>query len=226
MKTTLVTLSDYGRIIPRSKLEVLDNAYQGLKDNLANYHIDPIAFAVLTKVITEFTPLVEDWENPHTCTPEVRKKMRDYEKTSTPIVVHWLSLYVLNNPFITPAERVGMGLPAEPRRKPVPRPAPAQQPVAEYITKRGGLVDFRLYNSPSSKRFRKPAGAIGCEFFMGMGEHLTPDQCTKHSLITKSSFIIEFDRSAWGNMHTAYFRWYSAKGEAGPWSPPCFFVPM
>ncbi|OAV70371.1 hypothetical protein Barb6_01766 [Bacteroidales bacterium Barb6] len=61
---------------------------------------------------------------------------------------------------------------------------------------------------------------------MGMGEHLTPDQCTKHSLITKSSFTVEFDRAVWGKMHIAYFRWYSAKGEAGPWSPPCFFVPM
>ncbi|OAV72746.1 hypothetical protein Barb7_03050 [Bacteroidales bacterium Barb7] len=34
-----------------------------------NYHIDPIVFAVLTKVIAEFTPLVEEC----TCTPEVRK---------------------------------------------------------------------------------------------------------------------------------------------------------
>ncbi|OAV64322.1 hypothetical protein Barb6_03299 [Bacteroidales bacterium Barb6] len=55
MKTTLDRLSDYRKITPCSKLEVLDNAYQGLKNNLANYHIDPIVFAILTNVITEFT---------------------------------------------------------------------------------------------------------------------------------------------------------------------------
>ncbi|OAV70372.1 hypothetical protein Barb6_01767 [Bacteroidales bacterium Barb6] len=71
---------------------------------------------------------------------------------------------MLNNPFITPAERIGVGLPAEPRWQPVPKPAPEQQSVIEYQTKWGGKVEFRLYNSPSSKRFRKPVGAIGCDF--------------------------------------------------------------
>ncbi|OAV72010.1 hypothetical protein Barb4_00206 [Bacteroidales bacterium Barb4] len=222
----LSRLSDYKKANPRGKLEVLDNVYLDTKENLAAYNIPQAASTELGNVITGYLNIVERWENPHTCTPEVCQELKDYEKATDQVVVDWLIRYVMTNPFVSPAARVGMGLPAEMRKKPVPVPIPEQKVYAEISLKTSGQVEFRIFHTPQSKRVGKPAGTSGCEFCYGVGENLRPEECPYHEIVTKSIFTKVFDSEAYDVPHTARFRWFNSKGEFGPWSTAYRFTPQ
>ncbi|OAV68112.1 hypothetical protein Barb4_02194 [Bacteroidales bacterium Barb4] len=224
MKLNIV--SDYKRVAPRNKLEVLDNIIRDIKDVLAEYGISTSAYQVLTVIYAGLMDLVERWENPHTSTPEVYKELVDYQKATDQTVVDWIIRYLMVNNLVIPARRVGMGLPAEMRRKSVPTPIPDQKVYAEITLKTGGWVQFRLFHTLQNKRASKPAGTIGCEFCYGVGENLRPEDCLKHEIVTRSIFTKVFDPETYDKPHTARFRWFNRKGEYGPWSNAYRFTPQ
>ncbi|OAV67376.1 hypothetical protein Barb6_02350 [Bacteroidales bacterium Barb6] len=224
MKLNIV--SDYKRVKPRSKVEVISNILQNTRDKLTIYHIPVSANDELDVIYTDLKDIVERWENPHTSTPEVQQELKDYEKTTDQVVVDWIMRYIMLNEYISPAERVGMGLPAEVRRKPVPNPVPDQKVYAEITLKTSGWVQFRLFYSPHSKRAGKPAGTVGCEFCYGVGENLRPEECPFHEIATKGLFVKVFGSEAYDKPHTARFRWFNHKGEFGPWSIAYRFTPQ
>ncbi|OAV68341.1 hypothetical protein Barb6XT_01060 [Bacteroidales bacterium Barb6XT] len=94
-------VSDYKRIKARSKLEVLDNIYQDVKDKLSIYHIPASACEALTLIIAGLQDVLECWENPHTCTPEVQKELRDYEKATDQAVADWIMHHIMINEYIS-----------------------------------------------------------------------------------------------------------------------------
>ncbi|OAV65298.1 hypothetical protein Barb6XT_02472 [Bacteroidales bacterium Barb6XT] len=219
-------VSNYKRVHPREKVEVLDNILQGIKTMLTLYDIPKSASDALTAIMVGLLDIVERWENPHTCTPEVLKELRDYEKATDQVVVEWIIRYIMTNANVSPAARVGMGLPAEMRKKPVPISIPDQKVYAEISLRTSGQVEFRLFHTPQSKKAGKPAGTIGCEFCYGVGENLLPENCPHHEIATKSIFVKVFDREAYDKPHTARFRWFNGKGEFGPWSTAYRFTPQ
>ncbi|OAV71098.1 hypothetical protein Barb4_00894 [Bacteroidales bacterium Barb4] len=211
----LEKVSDYKKVSPRNKLEVLDNVLQGIKDNLAIYQIPKSAYDALALIPIGLLEVVERWENPHTNTSEVQKELREYEKVTDQVVVNWFVHYIMTNEYVSPAARVGMRLPVEMRRKPVPTPVPDQKVYAEVTLKTSGWVEFRLFHTPQNKRAGKPAGTSGCEFCYGPGENLRPEECLFHEIVTKSIFVKVFGSEAYDKPHIARFRWFNSEGESG-----------
>lgn len=222
----LKNVSTYKHIVPRQKVEVIDNIVQGAQANREKWHITQEELAILQVILPKLQEKVEKWESPHQCTAEVRTDLRKYEAATDAVVMEWINDHIMYNPYITAAERVGLGMPEEPRKKPETVPVPSTPVTAIINAKKGGRMEFKLYSTSAGKRVGKPAGVLGCEFHYGQGENLLPEQCTHHEPITKSLFIKEFDRSEWEKPHTAYFRWYNSKGEFGPWGVAYRFVPI
>ncbi|OAV71915.1 hypothetical protein Barb4_00286 [Bacteroidales bacterium Barb4] len=223
---TLKVTSEYYTIRPRWKVEVLDNITQKIMNNLEAYNIKQSDYVFILAILSTLIEKVELWESPSSCTAAVRQDLKDYMKETDKQVVKWITCFIMNNPYITGAQRVDMGLPPYPHSKPVPVPAPEQRVSIGTTVQKSGRVKFRFFHDPEVKKLGKPAGVAGCEFCYARGENLTPEECVNNELITRCSIIREFDRADWNHLHTAYGRWYNAKGELGPWSLPVTFVPV
>ncbi|OAV68285.1 hypothetical protein Barb6_02156 [Bacteroidales bacterium Barb6] len=83
----LEQVSDYKKVSPRKKLEVLGNVLQDIKDNLAIYQIPKSACDALALILAGLLEAVEHWENPHTNTSEVQKECPFHELITKRIFV-------------------------------------------------------------------------------------------------------------------------------------------
>ncbi|OAV71045.1 hypothetical protein Barb4_00928 [Bacteroidales bacterium Barb4] len=222
----LKAVSDYKSLTPVNKSAFLKQIKQKVLPNLAAWHISETDYAVFSTWCDTLTKKTELWKSPHTCTSEVRTDLHRYEAQTDALVMNWLRSFIMNNPYITPAERIGMDLPPDPYKKRTARPALELPVVARIQSKEGGRIRFRLFQSETSGRPGKPDGVIACELYYGEGENLPFEQCSRHELYTRSCFILTFDRKVWNHPHTVYFRWVSQKGEYGPWGVAYGFVPI
>ena len=121
---------------------------------------------------------------------------------------------------VTDANRREAGLPVhKTSRKPVP--APTSAPMGNVIL--SNRLEQVLYFSDSENKRRRPAGAIGVEVYMCVGDAVAPVNPSNYKFVevcSRSPRKFDFNESDANRVAHYLLRWVNHKGEVGPWSAP------
>lgn len=140
---------------------------------------------------------------------------RTYEKQWREFIRAW----VTDNPYVSPDDRVRMGLSPK-DRVPTPAGPPATAPIVKVdISDRfQHKISFFDAQNPTSRA--KPAGVHGCEIWMKLdGDPPVSDKDLRYvATDTASPYIMLFDGADGGKIAYYRLRWVNKRGQAGPWS--------
>ena len=121
---------------------------------------------------------------------------------------------------VSDAARRDAGLPVhKTNRRPVPAPATAP---AGNVSLTARLEQTLTFADSETKR-RRPAGAIGVEIYMTIGDAVAPVDPSAYSFVevcSRSPKVMEFCAKDANKVAHYLLRWVNHKGETGPWSAP------
>jgi hypothetical protein len=98
--------------------------------------------------------------------------------------------------------------------------AAATRPLASVDTSERlrHTIEFRDEGSPT--RRAKPAGVMGCEIWVKIGDPAPTDgsQCQMLALDTSTPYVIDYEGDKAGQKAHYMLRWVTTRGDRGPWS--------
>jgi hypothetical protein len=158
----------------------------------------------------------------------------DHRETKTPATVHdkqvaykeyktlvriFIREKVRNNPYVTDADLINMGMMVYKTEK-TPPIVETTHPEVDAYTPQPGTLEFHVHLENQKKAVRIADGQKGVELRYAVGE--TPvmnwDQLPNSRLETKARFRISFESEKRGNFFSYAIRWVNKRDEAGPWS--------
>jgi hypothetical protein len=133
--------------------------------------------------------------------------MRDYLQT------------IKTNLGITNDVKIGLGIHIDDTTK-TPVPTPTTQPLLGIVGALPNQMTFRYTDPGSGKTRAKPAGALGMQFYVFIGDVVPSDPLEFRfaEFVTTQPFVINFDPADKGKKATFIGRWQTRTGDVGPWS--------
>ena len=170
---------------------------------------------------TTFKTAFESWKNPAERTPLKTATLQDAEKAFKPIYRHLYVGILKENPLVTNADLLAMGLPERGDGERHPATVPKTTPAATVKTPEPGIVEIHFRDDSVDNASRaKPHGVHGAEICWGVFDEppINWAQLLHSSFDTASPFRLSFEGDQRG--HRLYFalRWENTRGEKGPWS--------
>ncbi|MDR1666081.1 MAG: hypothetical protein LBS03_00065, partial [Bacteroidales bacterium] len=145
--------------------------------------------------------------------------LNDAEAAFKPLYRQLYNGFLRENPLVTDADLIAMGLPARGSGGRTPAPDPTTAPFGEVKTPSPGVVDIHFRDAGSESR-KKPAGVHGAEIRWTVSDTPVTDwtQLVNSSFDTNSPLRLSFAGADRG--HRLYFalRWENTRGVKGPWS--------
>jgi hypothetical protein len=168
---------------------------------------------------TVFITAYKAWENPALRTHVITAKLINAEKAFKPVYRQLYKGVLRENPLVTDADLIAMGLPERSSGGHTPTPVPQTSPEAEIRLPEPAVVEIHFRDEGSVHR-GKPAGVHGAEIAWAVLD--TPpekwSQLTNSSFDTKSPFQFTFEGDQRGKKLYFALRWENTRGVKGPWS--------
>lgn len=148
---------------------------------------------------------------------------KDAARASAEATVRPYAIRIRNNSSVSDLLKVGIGV-TIPSFPPSPIPVPTSQ--VDVTLLRAIPLEWTLaYKEPFAVGKAKPFGAIGVEFWIGIGTvpAISPAQCVYRDTFTKSPSRVGFLPADQGKIGTIFARWVTRSGpggvaQKGPWS--------
>jgi hypothetical protein len=175
----------------------------------------------LQAVYGAFTAAFESWRNPAERTPVKTAALKTAENAFIPVYRHLYNGILKDNPLVTDADLVAMGLPERGDGERHPAPVPETSPAATAKTPEAGIVEIHFRDSSVDNSSRaKPFGVHGAEIGWVVSD--TPpvnwSQLVHSSFDTASPFRLSFEGEDRGRRLYFALRWENTRGQKGPWS--------
>lgn len=180
-----------------------------------------ITLSVLAPVNSLRNEWVEHWtlaSHPSTRTSVTILAKTETRKSYEAALRGLVRSYLINNPAVTDADRVSMGLPVH-DRKPSPVPTPATVPEFEVKMPVPRRLEIHFRDTGSTRR-AKPPGVHGVEIRWALLKEspASLDELTRSGFDTRSPYTLDFDENHRGQSVYLALRWENSRGEKGPWS--------
>jgi hypothetical protein len=174
----------------------------------------------LQPAYTNFSMAFDSWKNPAERTPIKMATLKDAEAAFIPLYRHLYTGMLKDNPLVTDADLVAMGMPERGSGGRKPPVVPETSPVATVRMPGPGIVEFHYRDSSVDNSSRaKPAGVHGAEICWAILD--TPpvnwSQLEHSSFDTASPFRLSFEGEERGRHLYFALRWENTRGEKGPW---------
>jgi hypothetical protein len=134
-------------------------------------------------------------------------------------IVRRYATVIRGNTAVSNALKLDLGLRLRvPGGSPVPKPD--TQPQIELMFMDTARQKVRVTSVGTNSRRARPANTTGALLFRVIGDEpaLYPTGAEFLAMVTKGTYLSEFDHTANGKIATYFARWTNAKGEVGPWS--------
>lgn len=188
----------------------------------------PTLYGLVAGDATIIAAACTDWETnydalvtaraSHTETPAMVLD-KDVAKAEMQVVCRSYSQSVRNNPNVSDANKLALGLTlVDTTRTPIP--PPTTYPVLQ-LSAPGPLTQTLKYaDNETPTRRARPAGASAMEVFITVGTApaVDPSASQYRRLITRQPFVFDFASDQAGKIATYFGRWINSKGDAGPFS--------
>jgi hypothetical protein len=166
-----------------------------------------------------FINAYDAWKSPSTRTVVLTATLNDAQAA---FVVQYRKLYtgfLKENPIVTNADLVSMGLPERNSSGRTPTPVPSTVPESEVRLPSPAVVEIHFRDSGADSK-GKPAGVHGAEIAWALLD--TPPtgwtQLINSSFDTHTPFNLSFAGEERGKHLYFALRWENTRGEKGPWS--------
>ncbi|MDR2119312.1 MAG: hypothetical protein LBP64_00355 [Tannerella sp.] len=168
-----------------------------------------------------FAEAFEDWKNPAERTPIKTAALKTAESAFIPLYRHLYMGMLKENPLVTDADLMAMGMPERNAGKRRQASVPDTSPVASVKLPEPGIVEIHFRDGAVDSSSRaKPAGVHGAEIAWTVSD--TPpagwSQLEHSSFDTASPFRLAFEGDRRGRRLYFALRWENTRGEKGPWS--------
>lgn len=122
-------------------------------------------------------------------------------------------------PNVSDAHRAGMGVSIRETGR-TPAGVPETRPVATVDTSQRLRHTINFSDETTPTRRAKPAGVMGCEIWVKVGEAapVDPSELKFLALDTATPYTANYDGAEGGKVAHYMLRWVNRKGEPGPWS--------
>ncbi|GHT32879.1 hypothetical protein FACS189434_05710 [Bacteroidia bacterium] len=159
------------------------------------------------------------WRDPSGRTPAIVATLLDAEKAFIPAYRQLYVGYLKNNPNVTDADLLKMGLPERSHSKPTPAPEPSTVPEAEVELPSPAVVIIHFRDSGKDKK-AKPAGVHGAEIAWAVLDTAPIDwsELTNSAFDTRTPYKLSFTGEQRGRRLYFALRWENTRGVKGDWS--------
>jgi hypothetical protein len=179
-------------------------------------------------ISTEFTPKLNNmntafnaWLNEATRTSVIIANLSDAEKAFVPAYRKLYTGFLRDNPLVTDADLLNMGLPKHSSGERHPAPVPTTVPEYELRLPAPAVIELIYYSTTSEgKRHSKPEGVHGVEVRSAILSEPPAgwDALTESSFDTASPITFTFAGEQRGQRFYFALRWENTRGDKGPWS--------
>jgi hypothetical protein len=199
--------------------------YLTLSSNLTRMGLTGLQSNMLRPAFTTFGTAFEGWKNPAERTPVKTATLKTAEDAFIPLYRHLYNGLLKDNPLVTDADLIAMGLPERGDGERHPASVPATSPVGSVKTPEPGIVEIHFRDSAADSAADSasraiPAGVHGAEIRWAVLD--TPPvnraQLFNSSFDTASPFRLSFEGEMRGRRLYFALRWENTRGEKGPWS--------
>ncbi|MDR2138843.1 MAG: hypothetical protein LBP50_04775 [Tannerella sp.] len=215
--------------MPQNHEEICDQATQTVTYLTADGNMTRMGLSgfqawisgTLQPAYTAFKTAFEDWKNPSERTPVKTATLTAAENLFIPLYRHLYTGMLKDNPLVTDADLVAMGLPKRQTGGRHPASVPETSPAASVKMPGPGIVEIHFRDSAVDNPSRaKPAGVHGAEIAWAVLD--TPpvnwSQLEHSSFDTASPFRLSFEGDRRGQRLYFALRWENTRGAKGPWS--------
>lgn len=124
-----------------------------------------------------------------------------------------------SQPNVSDAHRAGMGVSIRETTR-TPLGAPETRPVATIDTNQRLRHTINFSDETTPSRRAKPAGVLGCEVYVKVGDPapIDPSELKFLATDTATPYVAIYDGAKGGKTAHYMLRWVNRKGETGPWS--------
>jgi hypothetical protein len=168
--------------------------------------------SVLQPAYNTFKVAFDAWKDTSARTPVKTATLRDAEDAFIPLYRHLYTGVLRENPLVTDADLLAMGMPERGDGKRHPSGVPKVSPKLSASSPSPGIVEIDFGH--------KPADAHGAEICWAVLEEPPTNwsQLVHSSFDTATPIRLPFEGDKRG--HRLYFaaRWENPRGEKGPWS--------
>ncbi|MDR2385869.1 MAG: hypothetical protein LBD80_09480 [Tannerella sp.] len=163
----------------------------------------------------------DDWKNPSQRTTLKTTILVDAEKSFKAIYRRLYVGILKENPLVTNADLVAMGLPERNDGERHDADIPKTSPAASVKLPGPAIVEIHFRDSSVDNASRaKPAGVHGAEicWILSKTPPLKWEELSHSSFDTASPFRLTFEGDQRGERLYYALRWENSRGEKGPWS--------
>jgi hypothetical protein len=124
-----------------------------------------------------------------------------------------------SQPNVSDAHRAGMRVSIHETTR-TPLGAPETRPVATIDTNQRLRHTINFSDETTPSRRAKPAGVLGCEVYVKVGDPapIDPSELKFLATDTATPYVAIYDGANGGKTAHYMLRWVNRKGETGPWS--------
>jgi hypothetical protein len=190
-------------------------AYLAVSANLARMGLTGMQTWItgtLQPAFVAFRTAFENWKNPSERTTVRTAVLRDTEAAFVPLYRHLYTGLLKNNPLVTDADLVTMGMPERSNAGRKASSVSKESPNAFVKTPNPGIVEIFFGT--------KPHGMRGAEICWALLDKppLNWTELIHSSFNTASPLRLSFDGNQRGRRLYFAIRWENTRGEKGPWS--------
>ena len=174
---------------------------------------------VFTPSYDGFVSAYEMWETPSTRTTVLTAALNEAQAAFVEQYRKLYSGFLRDNPIVTNADLVAMGLPERNSGGRTPAPVPTTVPEGEVRLPSPAVVEIHFRDSGAEHK-AKPVGVHGAEIAWAVLDSPPTGwtQLTGSSFDTHTPFSISFPGEQRGKHFYFAMRWENTRGEKGPWS--------
>ena len=207
--------------IPASDAEF--NAWQANFVTYANANL-----AALGLVAADLTPIVTAqpvWTGSLTAhvaaqaNAQSKRAAKDDNRTALETLIRALVRRLQASPAVNDAERQSLGINVR-DTTPTTAGAPSSRPVVKVDSSQRMRHVIAFADAATPTRTAKPAGVMGAEIWVKIGDPVPtdPGQCMFLALDSRTPYTADYTGADGGKTAHYMLRWVSTNGDKGPWS--------
>lgn len=206
-----------------------DGDFLAWEQNFITYASNNVAALGLAPAdLNAVTAAQGDWESAYLdnetkqATARAARQLKDDRRTIFEQAIRSLVRRLQASPAVSDDEKRALGITVKDTVRTMASAAVVDgtRPLGVVSTAQRLRHEIRFFDQATPTRKAKPAGAMGCEIWVKVGDTPPHDasECTFLALDTASPYVAEYTGENAGK--TAYYmlRWVNTRGEKGPWS--------
>ena len=148
-----------------------------------------------------------------------KRAAKDASRTALETLIRALVRRLQASPAVNDAERQSLGINVR-DTTPTTAGAPISRPVVKVDSSQRMRHVIAFADAATPTRTAKPAGVMGAEIWVKIGDPVPtdPNQCTFLALDSRTPYTADYAGADGGKTAHYMLRWVSTNGDKGPWS--------